>query len=894
MVRPMRSAALLAVLWFAALPAADAASDNDASHLRRTPSGRVAGVDGAGGSLAWLGIPYAEPPVGERRWRAPVPRHPWKGTLAADRFGARCPQRPTTATGDAASPGSEDCLFLNIWTPRAKGPRTRQPVLFWIHSGANVSRAGSDFDGGRLAVGADAVVVTINYRLAAFGWFRHPALVRLAATLEDASGNYGTLDQLEALRWVRRHISSFGGDPGNVTVFGESAGGWNIYALLSSPLSRGLFHRAVIQSGNLPFYDVAQAENERDGPHPGVVKSSTELTMQLLVDAGRATDRDSARALAARMTDAEVAAFLRSRSYAEFLHAEDSLFAAWSRTAALIGQQRYLPGLIRDGTVLPRESFLQLAAAGAIPPMPLLVGSNRDEDIQGLVLYSRLLVQKLAPGAYRFRDPAFIALAVEFLGRLWKADGVDEPAKLLARDRPVYVYRYDWDEPERTSVMTIINGSTAAMHGTHVPVLFGNPDPELEVEARPAFDALSAASMSYWSAFARSGDPGRGRDGSLPAWPVWKPGDGEPQFLVLDSATGGGIRTERGLATVAGVLDAIRQDPRMPELATRCRLYWEMANLAFGANHRLGRLSLADYAIVEDGGCASTHPVSEPANGVQVPPRGTTFQDCPACPRMVVVPAGTFDMGSTGDGEDTADERPRHAVRISSAVALGEFEVTRGQFAAFVAATGHDAGDSCNLLVDGEWRLTPGRSWHNPGFAQADDHPVVCVSWDDAQAYVAWLSKESGLRYRLPSEAEWEYASRAGSNGDFSWDGGLTHERANYGRDSCCGGLASGRDRWQFTSPAGSFPANAFGLHDDRGNAWEWLEDCYHESYDGAPADGSARRTGCSLADRRGVRGGSWGDGPPLLRSAYRLRGPVAGRYFTLGFRVARDFTSGT
>lgn len=886
----MKCACLFAWLWLCALPS-HAAGAND-EHLRHTPSGRITGTDGAGGSLAWLGIPYAEPPVGDRRWRAPAPRRPWKDTLQANRFGARCPQKSTTPAGELASAGSEDCLFLNVWAPPAAGPRARRPVLFWIHSGANVSRAGSDFDGGRLAVGADAVVVTINYRLAALGWFRHPALVRLASSPEDASGNFGTLDQIAALRWVRRHVASFGGDPGNVTVFGESAGGWNIYALLASPLSKGLFRRAAVQSGNLPFYSVAQAENEHDAPEPGVIKSSAELLLQLLIDFGHAVDRAAAKPVAARMTDPEIADFLRARSPLELLRAEETLFARWSRAAPAIGQQRYLPGLIRDGTVLPREPFLELAASGRILRMPLLVGSNRDEDIQGLVQYSPHLVQRLAPGTYRFRDPEFVATAVEHLGRLWKADGVDEPAALLARDRPVFVYRYDWDEPERTAAVTIINGSTGAMHGTHVPVLFGTPGLELAPAIRASFDALSAASMSYWSEFARHDDPGRGRDGSLPAWPAWNPGTAE--FLVLDSASGGGIRTGRGLVTVASVFDGIQRDPRMPDLASRCRLYWEMANFAFGANHRMGRLSLEDYAAVEDGACAASHPAGEAAGGRQVPPRGTRFQDCPACPRMVVIPPGSFEMGSAGGGEDMADERPRHTVRLAAPFALGAFEVTRGQFADFVAATGHDAGDACNTLVVGEWRPTPGRSWRDPGFAQADDHPVVCVSWDDAQAYLAWLSKETGLRYRLPSEAEWEYASRAGGAGDFSWPGGLDHEVANYGRDSCCGGLAAGRDRWEFTAPTGSFPANAFGLHDDRGNAWEWLDDCYHENYERAPADGSARRSDCSLADRRSLRGGSWGDGPPLLRAAYRLRGPTSGRYFTLGFRVARDFTSGT
>lgn len=257
---------------------------------------------------------------------------------------------------------------------------------------------------------------------------------------------------------------------------------------------------------------------------------------------------------------------------------------------------------------------------------------------------------------------------------------------------------------------------------------------------------------------------------------------------------------------------------------------------------------------------------------------------------MVVIPAGSFQMGAAAGEERSEDEGPRHAVRITSAFAIGAHEITRGQFAAFVAATGYDAGSACNLLVDDAWALTPGRSWRDPGFEQADDHPVACVSWQDAQAYVTWLSKETGFRYRLPSESEWEYAARAGSAGDYGWSSGPSHDLANYGQETCCAPLQQGLDRWVHTAPVGSFAPNAFGLFDDRGNVWEWLEDCYHDSYDGAPTDGSARIGGCSMPDRRSLRGGSWGDGSALLRAAYRLRGPVDGRYFTLGFRVAKDF----
>lgn len=257
---------------------------------------------------------------------------------------------------------------------------------------------------------------------------------------------------------------------------------------------------------------------------------------------------------------------------------------------------------------------------------------------------------------------------------------------------------------------------------------------------------------------------------------------------------------------------------------------------------------------------------------------GSTFRDCPDCPAMVVIPAGSYDMGSAdGEGEADSNEVPEHPVRIEKAFAVGRHEVTRGQFERFVEATGHKAGDDCEVHAPDGWKKVQGASWRNPGFDQTREHPVVCVSWLDAQAYVGWLGRQTGKAYRLLSEAEWEYVAGTGS---------VTHDTANYGADECCGPKAEGKDRWKYTAPVGRFDANTFGLYDVRGNVWEWLQDCYHEDYRGAPTDGTARTSGCSHADRRALRGGSWGDPASSLRRAYRLRGSLDGRYFTLGFRI--------
>lgn len=262
-----------------------------------------------------------------------------------------------------------------------------------------------------------------------------------------------------------------------------------------------------------------------------------------------------------------------------------------------------------------------------------------------------------------------------------------------------------------------------------------------------------------------------------------------------------------------------------------------------------------------------------------------SFRDCPRCLQMRVIPSGSFEMGSEISAKVRSDdEGPRHRVTFAQPFAISAYEVTREQFGQFVEATGHDTGNECHSIVQGEWKLSRGLTWREPGYAQTLNDPVVCVSWSDAQAFVAWMRKTTGKPYRLPSEAEWEYVARAGVP-----ERRVTHDDANFGTKDCCGPKVDGKDRWMYTAPVGSFHPNAFGLYDVQGNVWEWVGDCYNDSYQGAPADGSARTSDCSMADHRGVRGGGWGDDAPFLRPAYRLRAVTDNRYFTLGFRVARD-----
>ena len=281
-----------------------------------------------------------------------------------------------------------------------------------------------------------------------------------------------------------------------------------------------------------------------------------------------------------------------------------------------------------------------------------------------------------------------------------------------------------------------------------------------------------------------------------------------------------------------------------------------------------------------------------------------TLRDCDSCPDLIVIPAGRFSMGSE-DGEAGRPEGPVHEVVLRKPFALARTEVTVAQFRRFVEASGYRVDAGCRVQSrenkKGErvgWEDRPEAGWQNPGFlrAMADDLPVVCVGHADASAYVAWLSKTTGRPYRLPSEAEWEYAARARGGGIYPWgnnsDLGCTHantyDRSGRKLLDFGWGFADCDDGHAEAAPVASFAPNAFGLHDMIGNVWEWTADCHRQTYEGAPTDGSAV-TGDANCERWSVRGGGWMTRPSRNRLTFRGRDPVDARYSYFGFRVARD-----
>ena len=278
---------------------------------------------------------------------------------------------------------------------------------------------------------------------------------------------------------------------------------------------------------------------------------------------------------------------------------------------------------------------------------------------------------------------------------------------------------------------------------------------------------------------------------------------------------------------------------------------------------------------------------------------GERFQDCDECPWMVVLPGGSFLMGSPKSEEGRYDnEGPVHGVTIPEAFAVGEYEVTREEYGAYVADTGRSSGGSCRVWTGSEWEARAGLSWRDPGYAQTGRDPVVCVSWEEAREYVGWLSRKTGKEYRLLSEAEWEYAARAGSVTRFSYGDDLKYERlCGYGngadwtvKEKYSGWtVAPCRDGYVNTAPVGRYKRNGFGLYDMHGNAWEWVQDCWNGSYRGALDDGRAWESGD--CNRRVLRGGSWSNYPWALRSASRFWVNSGLRINYFGFRVGRTLT---
>lgn len=472
-------------------------------------SGPITGLT-EGDVEGYKGIPYAAPPVGDLRWRPPQPVEPWTTPRACTAFGPSCPQK-----GDellvTPGPFSEDCLYLNVWTAAQAGQR--RPVMFWIHGGGFIQggAAQSVYDGTALAR-QGVVVVTINYRLGPYGFLAHPALAAEAG--DGTSGNYGLMDQIAALKWVQTNIARFGGDPGNVTLFGESAGAVSVNLLLCSPLARGLFHRAIAQSGavpeNIPNQQEARERGLKYAAKLGVTGSGPTALAQL-----------------------------RAKSSAELL-------AAFARTSPLPGSG-HRDCLCVDGRVLtepPAEVFTARRQAA----VPYMAGTNRDEG----TLYLRNLPIKTVAGYQAglralFGDQAAAVAALypaltdaevpgavaAILGDAF-VSGTRRAVRWMAAVQPhTYLYHFT-----RTNAISDRLGM-GCFHGLEIPYVFGSGT---MLRMAPRERELSALMIGYWTRFAATGDP---NGGGAPVWPAYTEAADQHLELNLPPRVGSGLRKEQ-------------------------------------------------------------------------------------------------------------------------------------------------------------------------------------------------------------------------------------------------------------------------------------------------------------------------------------------------------------
>jgi len=527
-----------------------------------------------GKSYQWLGIQYGSIPDASFRWKKASETKEWEGVYEALSFGSTCAQRGSLINtskrrnwGEIV--GSEDCLFLNVWTPLdALGPSSSKiPVMVWIHGGSNVSGNANFYDPSELASSQNVIVVSINYRLGPFGWFRHPDVNSNSENIEDRSGNYGNLDTIQALEWVQRNIEYFGGDSSNVTIFGESAGGYNVAALLSAKNAKGLFHKAIIQSGGVKPGDIKHSESYLKENLPWKNYSSRELLNQLIIDKGMASDRESATMLQKEMSQVGIEALMRN---ATTLEVYEAYLMVRNNTNDML---RPFP----DGEVLSELGILGSLESGFNSDVPIMIGTNRDEMKLFLLNNPRLTREFLR--IPRIRDLDLWNAVNRHRTNAWKFLAVDDPAQSLTKSgrTNIYAYRFDWDDEPRKYGVDLKN-LLGASHAFEIPFVMGNFDEDaltkyiLSKKNIDEVKTLSHAMMSYWAEFAYSGDPDRGRKGDLTDWESWDPREDSNKFIIFDSTIDGGIRMTEDFLTEEKLIKMLATDMRIKDYKWKCEI----------------------------------------------------------------------------------------------------------------------------------------------------------------------------------------------------------------------------------------------------------------------------------------------------------------------------------
>ena len=493
----MKLIRLIAILFLLFSFSAGVFAGEENSNVVRLDSGPISGM-GSDDVRMFLGIPYAAPPVGELRWKPPQEVTSWTQVRASTAFGPSCPQPKQKSDGTF----SEDCLYLNVWTP-AKKPDEKLPVMFWIHGGGFNFGSGSlpEYDGKNLAQ-KGVVVVTINYRLGPLGFLVHPLLSKESS--QGTSGNYGLLDQIAAMKWMQRNIAAFGGHPDQVTIFGQSAGSRSVSLQMISPLSTGLFHRAIAESGG-PIIGSEYLSPAFNGDMANVSKMGEALAAKMGSD-----------------MSIDVLAAMRAKSAQEIVAAADC------KTGLFDGGLFFAP--VFDGRVLPKNPFTAYSN-GQQHDVPIITGSTLNEGNIYLIDEKNLSVEKYnsflksrfaADSAKAFamfpaNNEEEVAPAID---KIVTVAANAQPASFVAQSmEPMKSRAYLFQFTRRPD--TALARKIAVHHGVELAYVFGN------MSKADGYDdtdiALSAKMMNYWVNFAKTGNP---NGPGLPEWPSYDSGSG--------------------------------------------------------------------------------------------------------------------------------------------------------------------------------------------------------------------------------------------------------------------------------------------------------------------------------------------------------------------------------